>query len=145
MASQKTSITDIISLIFVIGRSMREGIHKRAGGGEFGSFLQFETLRYVKDHKRPLMRDVADYFMITPPAATLLIDGLVREKLLGRAFDERDRRAVRVALTPSGQKFLARGMKVRLAHLKKIFSVLSADERAELTNILRKISKTRKI
>lgn len=140
MAPRKTSINELISLLFVVGRSMRENIHKKSGGGHFGSFLQFETLRYVKEQARPPMHDVARYLMITAPAATLLVDGLVRERLLVRTFDARDRRAVRVTLTPAGRRFLAQGIKMRLAHLKKLFSVLTSAERSELAGILEKIS-----
>jgi DNA-binding MarR family transcriptional regulator len=87
------------------------------------------------------MRDVARHFRITPPAATLLIDGLVKEKFIARIVDAKDRRAVRVMLTPRGKAVIARGIMNRIKELKKIFAGLTAGERAQLIAILRKITK----
>jgi MarR family transcriptional regulator, 2-MHQ and catechol-resistance regulon repressor len=137
----ESSISELLSLLFVIGQSMRESMRKSINRGKAASFLQFETLRYVKEHDRLLMRDVAHYFRITPPAATLLVDGLVRDKLLKRVVDTKDRRAVRVMITPAGRRYIAQGVTAHLERLKKLFSALSSDERAQLINILKKISK----
>ncbi len=137
-----SSISELLTQIFEIGRSMREQMRKSIhGNGKPASFLQFETLRYVKEHKRPYMRDVARYFRITPPAATLLIDGLVREKLLIRQLDTKDRRAIRISLTASGNRYLSKGVTAHLKRLTKLFSTLSHEERTQLLSILRKISK----
>ena len=137
----ESSISELLSLLFVVGQSMREGMRKKLAKGKASSFLQFETLRYIKEHERPLMRDVAGYFRITPPAATLLVDALVREKLLKRVLDAKDRRAVHLALTDAGHRYLARGVSEHIKRLKTIFAVLTADERAQLIAILRKILK----
>ncbi|HVM76919.1 MAG TPA: MarR family transcriptional regulator [Candidatus Paceibacterota bacterium] len=134
---------ELLSLLFTIGRSMRESMRRNIQrNGKPGSFLQFETLRYVKEHKQPYMRDVAAFFHITPPAATLLIDGLVREKLLMRRFDPKDRRAIRIALTPTGARYLSKGIAAHQKRLAALFNSLNAEERSQLIRILRKISKT---
>jgi len=137
----ESSISELLALLFVIGRSIKESMRTSVTDGKSASFLQFETLRYIKEHRKPLMRDVAHYFRITPPAATLLVDGLVREKLLARSFDAKDRRAVHLVLTEAGHRYLTRGINAHLMRLKKLFAVLSADERIQLVNILKKISK----
>jgi DNA-binding MarR family transcriptional regulator len=85
------------------------------------------------------MRDIARYLMITPPGATLLIDGLVRAKLLTRVGDEQDRRIVRIAITPSGTKMIMWGKKEKTAMLHKTFSVLNQDERNMLIATLEKV------
>lgn len=137
----ETSISELLSLLFVVGRSMKESMRKSITNGKSASFLQFETLRYIKDHERPLMSDVARYFHITPPAATLLIDALVREKLLKRVLDPKDRRAVHLALSDTGRRYLMKGINAHLKRLKKLFAVLNPDERIQLINILKKIAK----
>ncbi len=137
----ESSISELLSLLFVVGRSLRESMRKSVTKDKSASFLQFETLRYVKENGRPHMRDVANYFRITPPAATLLIDALVREKLLKRIYDAKDRRAIRLALTETGHRYLTKGIDAHLNRLRKLFSVLSASERTQLIAILKKISK----
>jgi DNA-binding MarR family transcriptional regulator len=123
----------IFSLLFDIGRRMREGQQRF-------SMLHFQTLRYIKEQGRPLMQDVARHLCITPPAATLLIEGLAREGLVRRVLDKRDRRVVRVALSKGGKSFLVRGIRQRMKKLERLFAVLTPKERATLIAILKKIA-----
>jgi MarR family transcriptional regulator, 2-MHQ and catechol-resistance regulon repressor len=132
----------LISLMFVIGRQMKEEMKENATKSGY-SWLHFETLRYINEEGKPLMRDVASNFSITPPAATLLVDGLVQNKMVRRIVDPKDRRAIRVALTPKGKKVLASGIKQRLKKIKEVFSVLDAKEHSELIRILEKIAKSK--
>jgi DNA-binding MarR family transcriptional regulator len=131
----------IISLMFIIGRRMREEMkqNERVGGA---SWIHFEALRYIDEQGRPLMSDVAAHFSITRPAATLLVDGLVKNKMLRRIVDPHDRRAVRVALTPKGKQVLTQGIKQRMKKIQEVFSVLDAKEHTELVRILTKIAKS---
>lgn len=122
----------ILSLIFAIGRRMRDDEHY--------SMLHFHTLRYIEREKRPSMHDVAHYLRVTPPAATLLVDGLVKDKLIKRALDTRDRRAVRLSLTSRGKLFLTRGIQKKVKKLKSVFSVLTQKEQAQLATILEKVA-----
>jgi len=124
----------IISLLFNIGRRMRDEKSKC-------SMLHFQTLRYVQGKGRPFMHDVARYLCVTPPAATLLIDCLAKEKLLVRSFNKKDRRTVRVALTRQGKTFLARGVREKMNKLKNLFAVLTSKEQAELIMLLEKVLK----
>lgn len=130
---------NILSLMFAIGRRMRD--EGQNGKHSFSSsMLHFQTLRYVQEQGRPFMHDVAGYLCVTPPAATLMIDGLVKDKLLSRSLYAKDRRAVRVTITKHGKTFLAQGIRKKANKLKKIFSVLTPRERAQFITILEKIS-----
>jgi DNA-binding MarR family transcriptional regulator len=133
-----TNSSKLLSQMFIIGRQMRDEmkpIMVKTGC----SWIHFEALRYVQDNATPLMRNVAAHFSITPPAATLLIDGLVTNKLLRRIIDTKDRRAVRVALTSKGKQVLDRGVRERMKKIKEMFAVLNPREQTELTRILQKI------
>ena len=125
--------------MFVIGRLIRD--EGRIKQPQTCSVLHFQTLQYVKEHSRPFMRDVAGYLLITPPAATLLIDGLVKEKLLKRVVDRNDRRAVRIVITKKGDALLVHCMKSVTRKLEKVFSVLSEKERRDLIVTLEKVVK----
>ncbi len=123
----------IFSLLFGIGRHMRDGKEKF-------SLLHFHTLRYVQEQGRPLIRDVARHLCVTPPAATLLVEGLVKDGFVRRAFDRKDRRAVRLALTQAGRSFLSRGIRARMKKLAQLFATLTPRERAAFVAILKKIA-----
>lgn len=131
MASDNTKI---FSLLFSIGRRMRDGKQRF-------SMLHFQTLRYIKEQGKPFMQDVARHLCVTPPAATLLIEGLVKDGLVSRSFDKKDRRVVHLALTKEGKAFLARGIRARMKKLTQLFAVLTRTERATFTAILEKIAK----
>ena len=110
MAPKQATMEELVSHMFIMGRLMRDRIHKSIGTGQQCTMLEFETLKYVKDTGKPHMREVAKNFHVTPPAATLLIESLVKERLLARVLDPDDRRSVRVSLTPKGKKLLERGI-----------------------------------
>ena len=135
------NLSEIISLVFMMGQFMKEKMHKKLDHGHC-SLLEFEALRYVEAGKRPLMSDIARKFHVTPPAATLLIDGLVKQKMLERFVDIADRRSVRIGLTKKGKKLLDLGMARRVRELKKVFGVLTPEERTQFAMILKKITKT---
>ena len=131
---------ELVSHIFIMGRLMRDRMQKHIGTGQC-TMIEFETLKYVKDVGKPHMRDVAKTFHVTPPAATLMIDGLVKGKLLARVLDPNDRRSVRVAITPKGRQLLERGITKKVNEMKKTFGVLTPTERAQFIMIIRKIIK----
>ncbi len=125
----------IVSLLFGIGRKMRDG----EGEAPRYAMLHFHALRYIEGKGKPLMRELAAFLRVTPPAATLLVEGLVKDGLLARSLDVKDRRAVRIMLTQKGKTFLAQGIRKKMRTLKKLFSVLSPKEHDQLIALLRKI------
>jgi DNA-binding MarR family transcriptional regulator len=138
---KQANLSELVSLMFVMGRVMRDKMQK-TGNNEYGnSLLDFETLRYVKDNQHPYMRDVAKNFHVTPPAATLLIDNLVKGKLLARVVDPKDRRSVRITLTKKGKDLFEKSMTQKGTQFKKIFGTLTPIERTQFTAILKKIIK----
>lgn len=136
---KQANLAEIVSLMFVMGRFMRDKMHQKANARYCSSLLEFETLRYIRDNEHPYMRDVAKNFHVTPPAATLLIDNLVKEKLLVRLVDSKDRRSVRVTLTKKGKDLFEKSMAQKAIQFKKIFGVLTPAERTEFASILKKI------
>lgn len=140
MAQKQATMEELVSHMFIMGRLMRDKMHRGVGSGQC-TLLEFETLKYVKDAGRPHMRDVARVFHVTPPAATLMIDGLVKAKLLTRVVDPKDRRSVRVAVTSKGRQLLERGVTNKVREIKKVFGVLTPAERTHFVIALKKIIK----
>ena len=140
MADRQASMEELISHMFIMGRLMRDKMHKNIGSGQC-TMLEFETLKYIKEAGQPHMRDVAKNFHVTPPAATLLVDTLVKARLLARVLDPGDRRSVRVALTAKGKQFLERGIEKKVSELKRTFGPLTPAERTQFIAILKKIIK----
>lgn len=87
------------------------------------------------------MCEVAGYLCVTPPAATLLIDSLVRERLLSRAVDPKDRRAVHLSLTERGKKLLTKGTRARLRTIEDMVVALTPREKEQFVATLEKMLK----
>jgi len=143
MKNNNKTIEQIISLFFTTSRL----IYKQSKGKDrpdFFSFLQLETLGYVKDNKKPLMKEVAGFLSITSPSVTPLINRLVKLGMLERCFDKNDRRAIRLSLTSKGQKALSKEFKKVSAQMRKTLMELSSKEQKNLVEIFQKFQKVYK-
>jgi len=135
------TIKYIISLIFKTNRLIRERLRKEKKHSDPFSILRLESLRYIAEKGNPLMKEVADYFCITPPSATSLINPLVKSEMLKRVYDKNDRRIVRLSITSKGRKELKRGFNKLNNNMKKILMQLNINEQKNIIRILEKLSK----
>ena len=140
MPNKQATVEELVSHMFIMGRLMRNKMQHKVHSGQC-TMIEFETLKYVKDVGQPHMRDVAKAFHVTPPAATLMIDGLVKAKFLERVLDPKDRRSVRVAITSKGRKLLERGIANKVREMKKLFGILTPAERTHFVTAIKKIIK----
>lgn len=143
MANRKNA-TDLFSLILAVRRVVREEFRNPSPEAANCSFVQFEGLHFLKEHRMSLASDLARHFRITPPAATFIIDGMAKSGLIKRDYDRKDRRAVRLTLTKKGEVFFHRVMKERASVFNKIFSVLTPREKKNLADILAKVAGQRR-
>ncbi len=135
----KNEITQLISAIMNIKRLVQERI-KDNGHGDFFSMSQLEILRYVAEKKNPLMKEVAEHLKITPPSATVLIDGLANSGKIRRIADKRDRRTVRLTITNKGRLSLKKGLQKMKFEMQKVFTQLSKKEINDLITIYDKLA-----
>ncbi len=139
MKNNKT-IEQIISLFFTTSRLIYKQ-SKEKDHPDFFSFLQLETLGYVKDNKNPLMKEVASFLSITPPSATPLINKLAKLGMLERCSDKNDRRAIRLSITSKGQKMLEKEIKKISIQMQKTLVILDHKEQKNLAEILQKVQR----
>lgn len=91
-------------------------------------------------HLGPLsQRALADKILRSSGNLTMVIDNLERGGLVRRERDERDRRVMKVSLTPEGQALTARVLPRHVVGIREIFSALSIEETALLTALTRKL------
>lgn len=135
------SIERLSQLMIETGRLIRGRLHGAGGEACPLSPLQIATLSCVRESASPLlMKELAARLHVTPPSATPVIESLVASGSLRRLTDRRDRRAVRLALTPAGRRLLASARRAHLEKMRAIISVLSPSDRAALTEILERLS-----
>jgi DNA-binding MarR family transcriptional regulator len=67
------------------------------------------------------------------------VDKLAERKLVRRVTDSGDRRAVIVSLTPRGRRVIDAAIQLRMGSADRSLAGLSARERRQLANLLRKV------
>jgi len=128
----------LTELVFTMSRLTRDGIEEK---NSFLSYIQFQTLSFLQKQKKPTMKEISKHIHITAPSATILIDNLVRMKLVSRIHDKIDRRIIRLIITTEGKEELKKGLIAAKKHLIKIFSKLSEKDKNDLMRVLTKLSK----
>ncbi len=106
------------------------------------TWLQIETMKFISDHDKPKMKDLADHLSITAPSATSLVNGLVKSGFVSCATDWRDRRTSRLVLTRKGKAELTSTITRGIKLLGGLFFVLSEAELAAFTRALERIKES---
>lgn len=130
--------SQLTEAIFTMSRLMKDQMSRTSQAGNL-TIVQLQTLVFLKQHPHVPMSEIANYFKIELPSATSLINKLVREKLVTRKLDPKDRRLVRITLTDKGKNLLTQGMKERSRKIEKNLSYLSQEDKTNLLAILKKM------
>ncbi|GAA4549573.1 MarR family winged helix-turn-helix transcriptional regulator [Amycolatopsis samaneae] len=88
---------------------------------------------------RPRMGEVRERLGVTGRAITSAVDALERDGLLRREPDPTDRRASLLAITESGRERLKEIERIQRTHADDTFSVLEAEERRTLLELLSRL------
>src|SRR6266566_263350 len=112
-----TLATKFIEIMFKSSRLFRERMHYSSQIAHL-SFLQLQTLTYLKLQNNAQMGEIAEHLHIELPSATSLLNKLVALQLVMRQQDEKDRRLVRIVLTEEGNAILTLAKKEKEAHVK---------------------------
>ena len=108
--------------------------HVAAHGLTLAEFGVLEALY----HKGPLLLgDVQRKILVSSGGVTFLVDRLTAKGLVERRVCEEDRRARYAALTPDGERLIARIFPEHAAVLERALGGLSAEEQADATALLR--------
>jgi DNA-binding MarR family transcriptional regulator len=133
-------IDSLVPLMLIVGRRIREN-HGCKHGSHRYSFGQIETLKYLNEHKTPLMKDVADYLHITRPTATTLINSLVKSGNIKRIVDAKDRRAIKLEITQQGKRELKKTFTLMTKRSRDVLGKLSEVECNHLIEIFKKLER----
>ena len=100
---------------------------------------QMVTLDYVSHHERVKMTDIARILSIRTSSASVLVDRLVRQRMLRREHDRNDRRVVWARATARGRKVVSQIVQQKRRSIKAIFGPLTAKERSSYLAVLLKV------
>ncbi len=103
------------------------------------TIAQYLTLGLIDTRLSVKMKEIAEEFNISLPAATGIIERLFKMGFIKRIYDESDRRVIRVVLTPKGRRVVEEVKTKRKKLIESIFSKFSEREQQAYLRILRKL------
>jgi len=135
---KNVSIEELISLMFMAGRLMRE---QTVGHGNHCSLsvAQIKILSIAREGNLPTMKEVANSLLITSPSATAAINQLVKNGHLERVPDKNDRRIIRLKITAKGKKTFDDHFKIFVDKIGEVLKNLNTQEKAAFAGIFKKI------
>jgi DNA-binding MarR family transcriptional regulator len=110
----------------VIMRAIR--VEMRRGHGTDLSIPQFRTLGFIQRNADASLTDVAEHLGLTPPSASKLVDGLVKQGLIVRKEAAADRRRITLELTKNGKSIVEAARASALSNLAGILDRLDGEQ-----------------
>ncbi len=103
---------------------------------------QMWVLEHLSRRNNCPMNKLARSFGISRPAATGLMDRLIAQGLAKRADDPKDRRIVRVSITPKGKRIVSNIWEEKRRTFSAVFGKISENDRTAYLKILERVVET---
>ena len=105
------------------------------------SMQELNVINIIGEHEPCIMRDIAKYARLSLSNVTVIIDKLVKAKLVQRVRSEEDRRVVNGSLTEEGRKIYLVQIEHLHAVIHKLLSALEPGEQENFLSLFRKITR----
>lgn len=106
------------------------------------SLAKAGVLKYLAEAREPLpLSELAKHRHCVRSNITQLVDRLEKDGLVRRRADPTDRRSVRAALTPAGERAYANAIQVLADEQRAIASALTAGDAANLKSVLQLLAR----
>jgi DNA-binding MarR family transcriptional regulator len=135
--------SQLVSEVLDAQHLLMQALHRRLQPPWTGLDLTFGQLKalFMLLNEGPMpIGQLGSNLGLSKPAATLLVDTLVRQGLADRAEDPADRRRTLTDLTPYARGLLTEEMAVREAALTSLLRQLTPEDLAALANGMRALS-----
>jgi DNA-binding MarR family transcriptional regulator len=127
---------DLYALVVHLHKNCNSDLFEAVGALDL-SLTQIKLLHHLEDAERELtLKEAAELVHVSLPAASRMVDDLVRRDFVGRHEDVADRRMKRVSITAAGRAVIRRLNAARLAGLEQFADSLSEAERTALADAL---------
>ena len=110
--------------------------------GEEVTLTQYRSLVVLASRGPQGVAALADAVAVTPPTASRMCDRLVKKGLVTRRTDRRDRRQVRIALSPGGRRLVDAVTARRRLEIEHLVASISTESRGGVVEALRHLSET---
>lgn len=130
---------DLVDILSEVLNYLRRGLSGKYSGRLDPSLTspQIFCLKAVGRQPGTTMGDLARDLQTGPTAITGLVDRLEERGLVERVADPRDRRVIRVRLTPKGKETMEEFRRVRVHLVRELLNAMPPDSREALWRGLR--------
>lgn len=136
---------DLYALIVHLHKNCNSDLFEAVGALEL-TLTQIKLLHHLEDAERELtLKQGAELVHVSLPAASRLVDDLVRRGFVERHEDVTDRRMKRVSVTDAGRAVIRRLNGARLVGLEQFTQTLTDAERTALAHLLRELLKREEV
>lgn len=104
------------------------------------SMLQAYALTFIHYQGPSKISDICEHMMVSPAAASQMVDRLELQNLVKRVADPGDRRVRNVVLSVQGEKFVKQSIAARQNWVKDIPPELSSEQLDQITSVLHQLS-----
>jgi DNA-binding MarR family transcriptional regulator len=122
-------------LVAIAARSLAEV-------GEQVTLTQYRSLVVLASRGPQGVAALAEAVGVTSPTASRMCERLVRKGLVSRRADRRDRRQVRITLSPVGRQLVDTVTARRRAEIEQLVAAIPATSRGEVVDALRHLRET---
>ncbi len=133
LLAQTQHVSDIFTRIML--KTLTVGLLSESPDGEV-SMSQFQALKHIGQHGPCTIGSLAQGLGVTQPAATMLVDRMVKRVLVERGPGRTDRRQSEVSLTPHAEELLQRTESERAERLSRVLGLMHPTEREQLLRSL---------
>jgi DNA-binding MarR family transcriptional regulator len=127
---------DLYALVVYVHKHCNSDLFEAVGELEL-SLSQIKLLHFLEDSEGPIsLKEGAELVRVSLPAASRLVDDLVRRGFVARDEDADDRRMKRIAATAAGLAVTRRLNAARLTGLTQFIETLNDTERAAVQQAL---------
>ncbi|HPP73845.1 MAG TPA: MarR family transcriptional regulator [Armatimonadota bacterium] len=144
--NETTLSRESIEYLEILSSVFAEIVRKEAASCESNSDSSItpslvQCLQYIYLHGPSPVRKIATGLAITVPAASQLVERLVRKGLVNREHNKQDRRFASVSLTEEGIAVVQHARSARTAWLREVLNKMPEDKRRELVDTLEEFIK----
>ncbi len=100
------------------------------------SLAQFNIMTQLYEREVWSISEISEYFEITVPAASQLVDKLVQSGLVHRVENQTDRRARHLTLSSSGSSLVDEGIRERHRWVDELVKYLTVDDQKKVSEAL---------
>ena len=125
----------LVATIPVVLRHLLSHARRRPAWRQL-TYQQYNVLRIVHAEGRVGQAEIARRLLVSAPVVTRLASSLVDAGLVERGRDPEDRRAVRLALTPTGRRRVTAMRRALLAAATELLDPLPEERRAAVAAAL---------